>query len=107
MVIGTNQDFEAEHDAHTLASAEQIKNDSKRLGKAKKAASKMVKEKEQGVKALKKVAGKKSKKSNQIVIGAPLDEPNIPLHDHSCAHRLVPCRATKPERVFPSSRKFR
>lgn len=55
--------WRAEDDAHTLAEAEKIKMDSGRLRKAKEAASRMVREENERLKALRAVAGANSPSS--------------------------------------------
>jgi hypothetical protein len=55
----------AEDDARTLAQAEAIKADAKRVAAAKNAAAQMVKEQEQRTKALKTVANKPVKQTSK------------------------------------------
>ncbi len=51
-------DWEAESDAHTLAQAEAIKADKRRMGRAAKAAKKLADEQAEKAKAMKKIARK-------------------------------------------------
>lgn len=65
-------DWRAENDARTLAEAEVIKADKKRLAKAQSAATEMLKERQDGLKGLAKVAGSTkihSKHNNPATIG--------------------------------------
>ncbi len=60
-LTAADRKWEAESDARTLADAELIKADSKKLTAAKKAAVSMAKEKEKEVKVLKKIKTVKKK----------------------------------------------
>jgi len=53
----SEEDWKAECDANTLAEAEGIKSDEKRLAKAQEAAKRMLAEQEARAKALKALAG--------------------------------------------------
>ena len=57
--------WQAEHDARTLAEAEQIKQDEKRLADAQTAAKRMADEEAEKAKAMRKVAGRKGSPAGQ------------------------------------------
>lgn len=59
-MMQTEQDWEAECDARTLADAETIKADKVRLGKAKSAAERLAKEAQEKAEALKKISDPKT-----------------------------------------------
>ncbi len=50
-----DSDWESEHDARTLAEAEEIKNDPERLRKAKNAVEYMIKDKQNKIKSFKAI----------------------------------------------------
>lgn len=65
----TNADFEARGDAHTLAAANEILNDDKRLKAAQKAASILAKDQADHLAGLLKVAGKLGTAEGMKIIG--------------------------------------
>jgi hypothetical protein len=62
--MDSNKDWEAKSDFYSLSEAEMIKSDKKRYSAALRAGKSVVKEKEQSVKEMKKVAMKKTPKSS-------------------------------------------
>lgn len=63
----TEQEWEAEYDAGTLAKAEEIKADAKRLAKAQKAAKKLQEEKAKEAAALAKIANLRKNSSERLL----------------------------------------
>ncbi len=61
-----NDYVDPEEDAHTLARANRIKGDPKRVVKAEKAAASMVTKKEEEAAAMRQVAGKSAPKSGGV-----------------------------------------
>lgn len=59
-MVKTDEDYQAEWDAQTLADAEQIKADQDRMARAGKAAKRLAEEKEKENRAMRKVAGKRT-----------------------------------------------
>ena len=68
--IKTDAQWQAEGDAHTLASANEILNDDKRWNAAQKAAKKMAEHQMKHVEGLLKVAGKTTKVEGMKVLGS-------------------------------------
>ncbi len=70
----TNAEWQARDDANGLAHAEEIKNDPARYQRAQQAMNKMVEEKEDEIRGMKKAAGKPSRTPVDIdksgIIGA-------------------------------------
>lgn len=62
--ITSDKDWEARSDFHSLSQAEEIKSDKKRYSKALKAGRSVLKDREDDIKAMKKVASKKPAKKS-------------------------------------------
>lgn len=63
----SEKNWQAEQDAYTLAAADEILSDNKRLNAAKKAATKMVKEQAARLESLFKIAGKDDTKGMKVL----------------------------------------
>ena len=59
MMPKTEEDYQAEGDAHTLIQAEMIMGDEKRMEKAKQACQWMIEEEDKKQEAMKRIAGAK------------------------------------------------
>lgn len=63
----SERDWQAEQDAYTLAAADEILGDNKRLNAAKKAATKMAKEQAARLESLLKIAGKNKTEGMKVI----------------------------------------